>query len=160
MERTSGVMQQGGRSASINVSEEWSALEGLPEARRFYPDAERCTQLTWKYQVDQLMGINPPIVRVAGRMAVNIGIGNGESVVAQPRRSNFDLVVIHILREAGSLSTPELHEEVMLLGEPIGVESLFRLCKKLEVKGLLSSTKHLRSGGSGRGVMLWQVVKK
>ena len=135
-------------------------MEGMLETGRFYPDATRCTGLTFKHLVDQLMGINPPIVRVAGRLVVNIGIGNGESVVSKPRRSNFDLVIMHILREAGSLCTPELHEEVMMLGEPIGMESLFRLCKKLEVKGLITSTKQVRTGGSGRGVMVWQLAKK
>lgn len=136
-------------------------MESLPEARRFYPDAERCTGLTWKALVDQLMGINPPIIRVSGRMVVNIGIGmDDKNKIGKIRTSNFDLIVLHILKEAGSLSTPELFEEIQLLGEKFSIESLFRLCKKMEVKGQLTSTKQLRSGGSGRGVVVWQIVKK
>ena len=133
----------------------------MPEVRRFYPDAERCTGLTWQALVDQLMGINPPIIRVAGRMVVNIGIGmDDKSKIGKIRTSNFDLIVMHILKEAGSLSTPELYEEILLLGEKYSIESLFRLCKKMEVKGQLTSDRQLRSGGTGRGVMIWQLVKK
>ena len=143
-------------------------MESMPEARRFYPDAERCTGLTWKALVDQLMGINPVITRTTGRMVVNIGIGTDDRYkVGKIRTSNFDLIVLHILKEAGSLTTPELYEEVQLLGEILKIESLFKLCKKMEVKGQLKSTKQLRSGGtgkgsgaSGRGVLVWQIVKK
>lgn len=136
-------------------------MESVFEVGRFYPDAERCTGLTFKHLVDQLMGINPPIIRVSGRMVVNIGIGmDDKSKVGKIRTSNFDLIVLHILKEAGSLSTPELFEEIQLLGEKFSIESLFRLCKKMEVKGQLTSTKQLRSGGSGRGVVVWQIVKK
>ena len=136
-------------------------MESMPETRRFYPDAERCTGLTWQALVDQLMGINPAIPRQAGKMVINIGIGIDETgKVGKIRTSNFDLIVTDILKEAGSLSTPELFEEILLLGETFSIESLFRLCKKMEVKGQLTSTKQLRSGGSGRGVVVWQLVKK
>jgi hypothetical protein len=64
------------------------------------------------------------------------------------------------LLEAGSLSTPELHEEILLLGEPITMESLFRLCKKMEIKGQLVSSKQARVNGNGRGVNVWQLAKK
>ena len=136
-------------------------MESMPETRRFYPDATRCTGLTWQALVDQLMGVNPPITRVAGRMVINIGIGmDDKSKIGKIRTSNFDLIVLHILKEAGSLSTPELYEEIQLLGEKFSIESLFRLCKKMEVKGQLTSDRQLRSGGTGRGVMIWQLVKK
>ena len=136
-------------------------MESMPEARRFYPDATGCTGLTWKYQVDQLMGVNPPIIRVAGKQIINIGIGgDNPTKVGKPRTSNFDLIVAHVLREAGSLSTPELHEEILLMGEHFSMESLFRLCKRMENRGQLVSTKQTRSGGSGRGVNVWQLVKK
>lgn len=136
-------------------------MEGVFEVRRFYPDAERCTGLTWQALVDQLMGINPAIPRQAGKMVINIGIGMDETgKVGKIRTSNFDLIVTDILKEAGSLSTPELFEEILLLGETYSIESLFRLCKKMEVKGQLTSTRQLRSGGSGRGVVVWQIVRK
>lgn len=136
-------------------------MESMPEARRFYPDAERCTGLTFKHLVDQLMGVNPAITRTTGRMVINIGIGmDDKSKIGKIRTSNFDLIVTDILKEAGSLSTPELYEEIQLLGEKFSIESLFRLCKKMEVRGQLTSTKQLRSGGSGRGVVVWQLVKK
>ena len=136
-------------------------MASLLETRRFYPDAAGCTGLTWQALVDQLMGVNPPITRVAGRMVINIGIGmDDKSKIGKIRTSNFDLIVLHILKEAGNLSTPELYEEILLMGEKFSIESLFRLCKKMEVKGQLTSTKQLRSGGSGRGVMVWQLVKK
>ena len=136
-------------------------MASLLETRRFYPDAAGCTGLTWQALVDQLMGVNPPIIRVAGRMVINIGIGmDDKSKVGKIRTSNFDLIVLHILKEAGNLSTPELYEEILLMGEKFSIESLFRLCKKMEVKGQLTSTKQLRSGGSGRGVVVWQLVKK
>jgi hypothetical protein len=154
-------MQQVWRSTNTGIQEERTALADMPEVRRFYPDAERCTGLTWQALVDQLMGINPPIIRVAGRMVVNIGIGmDDKSKIGKIRTSNFDLIVMHILKEAGSLSTPELYEEILLLGEKYSIESLFRLCKKMEVKGQLTSDRQLRSGGTGRGVMIWQLVKK
>ena len=158
---TGGVVQQGGGSASVDVSEERTALEGMPETGRFYPSAERCTGVTWKYQVDQLMGINPPITRVAGKMVINIGIGgDAPTKTGKPRTSNFDLIIADVLLDAGSLSTPELHEEILLLGEPITMESLFRLCKKMEIKGQLVSSKQARVNGNGRGVNVWQLVKK
>ena len=136
-------------------------MASLPEARRFYPDAERCTGLTWKALVDQLMGVNPAITRTTGRMVINIGIGmDDKSKIGKIRTSNFDLIVLHILKEAGNLSTPELYEEILLMGEKFSIESLFRLCKKMEVRGQLQSIKQLRSGGSGRGVVVWQLVKK
>ena len=136
-------------------------MESMPEARRFYPNAERCTGLTWQALVDQLMGVNPAITRTTGRMVINIGIGmDDKSKVGKIRTSNFDLIVTDILKEAGSLSTPELYEEIQLLGEKFSIESLFRLCKKMEVRGQLTSTKQLRSGGTGRGVVIWQLVKK
>lgn len=136
-------------------------MASLLETRRFYPSSERCTGLTWQALVDQLMGINPAIPRQAGKMVVNIGIGMDEKgKVGKIRTSNFDLIVTDILKEAGSLSTPELFEEILLLGETFSIESLFRLCKKMESKGQLTSTRQLRSGGSGRGVMVWQLVKK
>ena len=136
-------------------------MASLLETRRFYPDAAGCTGLTWQALVDQLMGVNPPITRVAGRMVINIGIGmDDKSKIGKIRTSNFDLIVLHILKEAGNLSTPELYEEILLMGEKFSIESLFRLCKKMEVKGQLTSTRQLRSGGSGRGVMVWQLVKK
>ena len=136
-------------------------MESMPETRRFYPDAERCTGLTWQVLVDQLMGVNPAITRTTGRMVINIGIGmDDKSKIGKIRTSNFDLIVLHILKEAGNLSTPELYEEILLMGEKFSIESLFRLCKKMEVKGQLTSTKQLRSGGSGRGVVVWQLVKK
>lgn len=136
-------------------------MASVLETRRFYPDAERCTGLTWQALVDQLMGINPAINRTTGRMVVNIGIGmDDKSAIGKIRTSNFDLIVLHILKEAGSLSTPELHEEILLRGEKFSIEALFRLCKKMEVKGQLASTKQLRSGGSGRGVVVWQLLKK
>ena len=161
MERTGRVVQQGGGSASVDVPQERTALESVFEVRRFYPDAERCTELTFKHLVDQLMGVNPPITRVAGRMVINIGIGmDDKSKIGKIRTSNFDLIVMDILKEAGSLSTPELYEEILLLGEKYSIESLFRLCKKMEVKGQLTSDRQLRSGGTGRGVMIWQLVKK
>ena len=117
--------------------------------------------MTFKHLVDQLMGINPAIPRQAGKMVINIGIGIDETgKVGKIRTSNFDLIVTDILKEAGSLSTPELFEEILLLGETFSIESLFRLCKKMESKGQLTSTRQLRSGGSGRGVMVWQLVKK
>jgi hypothetical protein len=117
--------------------------------------------MTWKYLVDQLMGVNPPIIRVAGKMVINIGIGGDTPTkVGKPRTSNFDLIVAHVLREAGSLSTPELHEEILLLREQISMESLFRLCKKMENKGQLVSTKQATTRGCGRGVNVWQLVKK
>jgi hypothetical protein len=158
---TGGVVQQGGGSTSVDVSEERTALEGLLEIGRFYPSNERCTGVTWKYQVDQLMGINPPITRVAGKMVINVGIGGDTPTkVGKPRTSNFDLIIADVLLEAGSLSTPELHEEILLLGEPITMESLFRLCKKMEIKGQLVSSKQARVNGNGRGVNVWQLVKK
>lgn len=136
-------------------------MESMPEARRFYPDATRCTGLTWQSLVDQLMGVNPAITRTTGRMVINIGIGmDDKSKIGKIRTSNFDLIVLHILKEAGNLSTPELYEEILLMGEKFSIESLFRLCKKMEVRGQLTSTKQLRSGGSGRGVVVWQLVKK
>lgn len=136
-------------------------MEGLPEAGRFYPSAERCTGVTWKYLVDQLMGINPPITRAAGKMVVNIGIGGDvPTKVGKPRTSNFDLIIADVLREAGSLTTPELHEEILLLGEQITMESLFRLCKKMEIKGQLVSSKQARVNGNGRGVNVWQLAKR
>ena len=136
-------------------------MESVFEVRRFYPDATRCTEMTFKHLVDQLMGINPAIPRQAGKMVINIGIGIDETgKVGKIRTSNFDLIVTDILKEAGSLSTPELFEEILLLGETFSIESLFRLCKKMESKGQLTSTRQLRSGGSGRGVMVWQLVKK
>ena len=136
-------------------------MASLLETRRFYPDAAGCTGLTWQALVDQLMGVNPPITRVAGRMVINIGIGmDDKSKIGKIRTSNFDLIVLHILKEAGNLSTPELYEEILLMGEKFSIESLFRLCKKMEVKGQLQSIKQLRSGGSGRGVVVWQLVKK
>ena len=136
-------------------------MEGMPETGRFYPDATRCTGMTWKYLVDQLMGVNPPIIRVAGKMVINIGIGGDTPTkVGKPRTSNFDLIVAHVLREAGSLSTPELHEEILLLREQISMESLFRLCKRMENRGQLVSSKQARTSGNGRGVNVWQLVKK
>ena len=136
-------------------------MEGVFEVRRFYPSSERCTGLTWQALVDQLMGVNPAITRTTGRMVINIGIGmDDKSKIGKIRTSNFDLIVLHILKEAGNLSTPELYEEILLMGEKFSIESLFRLCKKMEVKGQLTSTKQLRSGGSGRGVVVWQLVKK
>jgi hypothetical protein len=117
--------------------------------------------MTWKYLVDQLMGVNPPIIRVAGKMVINIGIGGDTPTkVGKPRTSNFDLIVAHVLREAGSLSTPELHEEILLLREQISMESLFRLCKKMENRGQLVSSKQVRTSGNGRGVNVWQLVKR
>jgi len=113
--------------------------------------------MTWKYLVDQLMGVNPPIIRVAGKMVINIGIGGDTPTkVGKPRTSNFDLIVAHVLREAGSLSTPELHEEILLLREQISMESLFRLCKRMENRGQLVSSKQARTSGNGRGVNVWQ----
>lgn len=136
-------------------------MEGLPETGRFYPSAERCTGVTWKYQVDQLMGINPPITRVAGKMVINIGIGgDAPTKVGKPRTSNFDLIIADVLFDAGSLTTPELHKEILLLGEPITMESLFRLCKKMENKGQLVSSKQARVNGNGRGVNVWQLAKR
>ena len=136
-------------------------MASLLETRRFYPDAAGCTGLTWQALVDQLMGVNPAITRTTGRMVINIGIGmDDKSKIGKIRTSNFDLIVLHILKEAGSLSTPELYEEILLMGEKFSIESLFRLCKKMEVKGQLTSIKQLRSGGSGRGVVVWQLVKK
>jgi hypothetical protein len=136
-------------------------MASLLETRRFYPDAAGCTGLTWQALVDQLMGVNPAITRTTGRMVINIGIGmDDKSKIGKIRTSNFDLIVLHILKEAGNLSTPELYEEILLMGEKFSIESLFRLCKKMEVKGQLTSTKQLRSGGSGRGVVVWQLVKK
>ena len=136
-------------------------MEGMLETGRFYPSNERCTGMTWKYLVDQLMGVNPPIIRVAGKMVINIGIGGDTPTkVGKPRTSNFDLIIAHVLRESGSLSTPELHEEILLLREQISMESLFRLCKKMENKGQLVSTKQARTSGNGRGVNVWQLVKK
>ena len=136
-------------------------MEGMPETGRFYPSNERCTGMTWKYLVDQLMGVNPPIIRVAGKMVINIGIGGDTPTKAgKPRTSNFDLIIAHVLRESGSLSTPELHEEILLLREQISMESLFRLCKKMEIKGQLVSTKQATTRGCGRGVNVWQLVKK
>jgi len=136
-------------------------MASLLETRRFYPDATRCTGLTWQALVDQLMGVNPAITRTTGRMVINIGIGmDDKRKIGKIRTSNFDLIVLHILKEAGNLSTPELYEEIQLMGEKFSIESLFRLCKKMEVKGQLQSIKQLRSGGSGRGVVVWQIVKK
>jgi len=136
-------------------------LEGLPETGRFYPSAERCTGVTWKYQVDQLMGINPPITRVAGKMVINIGIGgDAPTNVGKPRTSNFDLIIADVLFDAGSLTTPELHKKILMLGEQITMESLFRLCKKMEIKGQLVSSKQARVNGNGRGVNVWQLAKR
>jgi len=136
-------------------------MEGMLETGRFYPSNERCTGMTWKYLVDQLMGVNPPIIRVAGKQIINVGIGGDTPTkVGKPRTSNFDLIVAHVLREAGSLSTPELHEEILLLREQISMESLFRLCKRMENRGQLVSTKQARTSGNGRGVNVWQLVKK
>ena len=136
-------------------------MASLLETRRFYPSAEKCTGLTWQALVDQLMGVNPAITRTTGRMVINIGIGmDDKSKIGKIRTSNFDLIVLHILKEAGNLSTPELYEEILLMGEKFSIESLFRLCKKMEVRGQLQSIKQLRSGGSGRGVVVWQLVKK
>ena len=158
---TGGVVQQSGGSASVDVSEERTALESMPETGRFYPSAERCTGVTWKYQVDQLMGINPPITRVAGKMVINVGIGgDAPTKTGKPRTSNFDLIIADVLLDAGSLSTPELHQEILLLGEPITMESLFRLCKKMEIKGQLVSSKQARTNGNGRGVNVWLLAKR
>jgi hypothetical protein len=107
------------------------------------------------------MGVNPPIIRVAGKQIINIGIGGDTPTkVGKPRTSNFDLIIADVLLDAGSLTTPELHEEILLLGEPITMESLFRLCKKMENKGQLVSTKRSTTRGCGRGVNVWQLVKK
>jgi hypothetical protein len=107
------------------------------------------------------MGINPPITRVAGKMVINVGIGgDAPTKTGKPRTSNFDLIIADVLREAGSLTTPELHQEILLLGEPITMESLFRLCKKMEIKGQLVSSKQARVNGNGRGVNVWQLAKK
>jgi hypothetical protein len=107
------------------------------------------------------MGINPPITRVAGKMVINVGIGgDAPTKTGNPRTSNFDLIIADVLLDAGSLSTPELHQEILLLGEPITMESLFRLCKKMENKGQLVSSKQARTNGNGRGVNVWQLAKK
>jgi hypothetical protein len=117
--------------------------------------------MTWKYLVDQLMGVNPPIIRVAGKMVINVGIGgDAPTKTGKPRTSNFDLIIADVLLDAGSLSTPELHEEILLLREHISMESLFRLCKRMENRGQLVSSKQARTNGNGRGVNVWQLVKK
>ena len=56
-------------------------MASLLETRRFYPDATRCTGLTWQALVDQLMGVNPAITRTTGRMVINIGIGMVQYIV-------------------------------------------------------------------------------
>ena len=157
MERTGRVVQQGRGSASIDVSEERSAVEGMPEARRFYPDAQRCTGLTWQFLVKELMGAKPAIPEKRGNVVLNFSLSSGQRKVQRPRVGNFDVLIQKILKDAGSLATPEIHEEILLLGGYLSIESLLKVCKKLEERGILTHTKRQRAAGGGKGINVWRL---
>ena len=131
-------------------------MAGMPEVGRFYPSAEGCTGLTWQHLVDQLSGINPAISKIMGKIVVNIGIGSGQHKAPATRTTNYDLMVLDILKEAGSLTTPEIFDETFFLGTPVPLESLLKVCRKLEKNGLLLSSKRTYAG---RRVNVWTLIK-
>ena len=91
-----------------------------------------------------------------GKIVVNIGIGSGQHKAPATRTTNYDLMVLDILREAGSLTTPEIFDETFFLGTPVPLESLLKVCRKLEKNGLLLASKRTYAG---RRVNVWTLIK-
>jgi hypothetical protein len=111
--------------------------------------------MNWDWVVKQLQGEPLPIPKTKGRIVVNMGLGSGQQNKTRPKTGMYDTFILEVLSDVGPLSTPQLWDEMVLGGKQLTPEQLLIVCRKLEMRGLLKSSKRERQDKAGKGVVVW-----